>query len=241
MLFRHWIYHDNTFKSTRISYNFLVPWRLVHPHLVLVTVRPTRLVQVTVGLVNFSTHIFLGSVMFSPRIVGPPSGIGGLIVTCDNWSNPLWQLVHTPCVVKLGWNVTTSLGVWTFGPSDNWTCTFPSFLGPFPVFFVLCSAKSYCCCCYLFYIYLFFNASVGTFPCPFLGCFSGDVSYFRSCVLSVFSDILHGNSLQTRTRLPLLVQGILFIYGTIHVRLPPPTGCLQLPGTSYIWKQDPRL
>ncbi len=61
-----------------------VPWRLVHPRLVLVTIRPTRLVLVTIGLLNFSTHNFLVPVLFSPRIFRPPLGAGGLIVTCDS-------------------------------------------------------------------------------------------------------------------------------------------------------------
>jgi hypothetical protein len=85
-----------------------VPWRLVHPRLVLVTIRPTRLVLVTIGLLNFSTHIFLVPVSFSPRIFRQPLGAGGLIVTCDSWSTLLWQLVHPSYIVNLGTNVTRS-------------------------------------------------------------------------------------------------------------------------------------
>ncbi len=87
----------------------LVPWCLVHPRLVLVTVRPTRLVLVTIGLLNFSTHIFLVPVSFSPRIFRPPLGEGGLIVTCDSWSNLMWQLVQLFFKLKLGPIVTRFL------------------------------------------------------------------------------------------------------------------------------------
>ncbi len=118
----------------------------------------------------FDPHLLV-SVMFSPRIFRPPSGGGGLIVTCDNWSNPLWQLVHPPCVVKFGRNVTTSLGVWMFSPSDSWTCTFPCFLGHFLSFFVLCSAKS-CCYCFLllFFLMLQLGRSVSLFGLFFSWC-----------------------------------------------------------------------
>ncbi len=124
----HFVY--NNLRS--MYYVLWVPWRLVHPRLVPVTVQPTRLVLVTGGLLNCSTHIYLVSVLFSPRIFRPPLGEGELIVTCVSWSNPLWQLVYPPCLVELTRNVTTYLGVWTFSPSDSWTCTFPCFLGHFP-------------------------------------------------------------------------------------------------------------
>jgi hypothetical protein len=87
----------------------MVPWRLVHPRLVLVTIRPTRLVLVTIGLLNFSTHIFLVPVSLSPWIFRPPLVAGGLIVTCDSWSTLMWWLVHPSCIVNWGTNVTRSL------------------------------------------------------------------------------------------------------------------------------------
>ncbi len=86
-----------------------VPWCLVHPRLVLVTIRPTCLVLVTIGLLNFSTHIFLVPMSFSPQIFRPPLGAGVLIVTCDSWSTLLWQLVHPSYIVNWGTNVTRSL------------------------------------------------------------------------------------------------------------------------------------
>ncbi len=153
----------------------------------------------TVGLLNLLTHIFLVPVSFSPWIFRPPLREGGLIVICGSWSNPLWQLVYPPCVVKLGQNVKTSLGVWTFRPSDSWICTFPCFLGHFLSFFVLCSAKS---CC--FYIYIFFKCFSWVVSVSLFVLFSADISHFCSCVLSIFSDILRGISLHTRTRLLLL-------------------------------------
>jgi hypothetical protein len=38
---------------------------------------------------NFLTNIFLVPVSFSPQILCPPLGVGGLIVTCDIKSTPL--------------------------------------------------------------------------------------------------------------------------------------------------------
>ncbi len=46
-------------------------------------------------------------VSFSPHMFCPPLGEGEQMVTCDNWSNPLWQLDHPPCVIKLDRNFTT--------------------------------------------------------------------------------------------------------------------------------------
>jgi hypothetical protein len=89
-----------------------VSWRLVHPRLVLVTIWPTRLVLVTVGLLNFSTPIFLVPVSFSPQIFCPHLGEGGLIVTCEIWSNLPWQLVHPFCEVKLSPIDTRSLAAY---------------------------------------------------------------------------------------------------------------------------------
>jgi hypothetical protein len=61
------------------------------------------------GHLNFSTHTFLVPVSFSTQIFRPPLGEGELIVTCDSWSNLLWQLVHPLWEVKLGPIVTRSL------------------------------------------------------------------------------------------------------------------------------------
>jgi hypothetical protein len=88
----------------------------------------------------------------------------------------------------------------------------PLFFEPFPVFF---------CPLFCQVLLLFFGVFLMLHPCPFLSCFLADVSHFRSCVLSVFSDILCGISLQTRTR-PMLVQHIFDVrYSTCS--LPPDT------------------
>jgi hypothetical protein len=93
---------------------------------------------------------------------------------------------------------------------------------PFLVFWTIsCHFLSFVLPGLVVFCFLFFDASVGTFPCTFLGCFLADVSHFHSCVLSIFSDILRGISLQTQTR-PLLVQRILFYVRYCTCSLPPP-------------------
>ncbi len=80
----------------------------------LVTIQPTHLVLVTFGLLNFSTHVFLVRVTFSPRTFCSPP-----------WPE-LWQVVHTSYIVNLGTIDTSHLEVDM--PSDSWnSCFFYSY------------------------------------------------------------------------------------------------------------------